>query len=85
MRKILLLLLLLLLFLISHNIPLFPGKVAVFDQLKKPSGFYINSDHLYIIEFPLIYVYSLKDYHLIKKFGRQGEGPGARKTPIVYL
>jgi hypothetical protein len=73
MRK---LLLLLLLFLISITMPLFPGKVAVLNQLKKPSGFYINSDHLYIIEFPLIYVHSLKDYRLIKKFGNQGEGPG---------
>jgi len=49
MRK---LLLLLLLFLVSITIPLFPGKVAVFNQLKKPSGFYINNNHLYIVEFP---------------------------------
>ena len=73
MRKLLLLLLLLF---VSITVPLFPGKVAVFDQLKKPSELYINSNHLYIIEFPVIYVYSLEDYRLIKKFGKQGEGPG---------
>jgi hypothetical protein len=73
MRK---LLLPLLLFFVSITIPLFPGKVAVFNQLGNPSALEVNNDHLYIIEFPLIYVYSLKDYHLIKKFGRQGEGPG---------
>jgi len=73
MRK---LFLLLLLFLVSRTIPLFPEKVAEFSQLGNPSALEVNNDHLYIIEFPVIYVYSLKDYRLIKKFGKQGEGPG---------
>jgi hypothetical protein len=76
MRKLLLLLLLLLLFFVSITIPLFPGKVAVLNQLGNPSALYVHKDHLYIIEFPVIYVYSRDDYRLIKKFGRQGEGPG---------
>lgn len=73
MRKLLLILLLLL---FSITIALFPGKVAVFNQLGNPSALYVHKDHLYIIEFPDIYVYSQVDYRLIKKFGRQGEGPG---------
>lgn len=56
--------------------PVFAERVTIFKDLAKPAGFYLDNDHFYIIEFPHIYVYSLKDYSLIKKFGEKGEGPG---------
>ncbi len=54
---------------------LFAEKRAAFHDLAKPSGFALDHGQLFIVEFPHIYVYSLTDFSLIKKFGRQGEGP----------
>lgn len=53
----------------------FAERLAVFDDLIKPSDFALDRGQLFIIEFPHIYVYSLTDFTLIKTFGRQGEGP----------
>jgi hypothetical protein len=50
--------------------------VAVFDDIIKPESLYLTDNHIFIVEFPHIYVYSLKDFTLIKKFGQRGEGPG---------
>lgn len=66
--------LLILLIVCQGNLP--GEKVTVLNEVKAPSGFYLHGDHLYIVEFPLVYDYSLKDFHLLKKFGKQGEGPG---------
>lgn len=35
----------------------------------------IDKDRMYVIEGTTIYIYSLKDFKLIKKFGKRGEGP----------
>jgi hypothetical protein len=47
-------------------------------EVRKPSGIYVdkNNKHLYVVEFPSIYIYSLKDYGLVHTFGKKGEGPG---------
>lgn len=39
--------------------------------------FYIKADdtHLFITDGPTVNIYSLKDYRLVKRFGRAGEGP----------
>jgi hypothetical protein len=55
---------------------LWAEKVAVFDDIIKPDSFYLTENQIFIVEFPHIYVYSLKDFTLIKKFGQRGEGPG---------
>jgi hypothetical protein len=54
---------------------LWAEKVAVFDDIIKPAGFYLTDDQIFFVEFPHIYVYSFKDFTLIKKFGQRGEGP----------
>jgi hypothetical protein len=36
----------------------------------------MENDRLYITEETTVYIYSTQDYHLIKKFGKSGEGPG---------
>jgi hypothetical protein len=41
----------------------------------KPQIMDMSSDKLFISEAPTIYIYSLKDFSLIKKFGKGGEGP----------
>jgi hypothetical protein len=55
--------------------PAEPKEVAVFDDLARPSEIHLHNGRFYVADFPSIYVYSAEDYRLIKKFGRQGEGP----------
>jgi len=50
-------------------------KVAVLPGLLNPFEFIIDADRIYIPDEAAIYIYSLKDYSLIKKFGKEGEGP----------
>jgi hypothetical protein len=54
----------------------FAEKAASFPELTKPFEFHVNDDRIYITDDVIVYIYSLKDYRLIKKFGKKGEGPG---------
>lgn len=56
------------------------GKVINLPQLARPAILVADYDKLYILEKTTIYIYSAKDYKLIKKFGREGEGPREFKT-----
>lgn len=64
------------LFLMLFSLPGFAEKVASFTEFTNPFEFQVDVDRFYISEDTSIYIYSLKDYQLIKKFGRKGEGPG---------
>ena len=59
--------------LISSNI--FAMNAVELSDLTRPSMFIVNYDRIYILEQATVRIYSLKDYSLIKKFGRAGEGP----------
>lgn len=50
-------------------------KVAEFDEILKADFIYADSDRIYVNQKFEYFIYSLKDYKLIKKFGKQGEGP----------
>lgn len=65
---------LMVLFILSSFV--YASRVAVFPELVNPFRFYLDEDKLFITEETTIYIYSVKDYHLIKKFGKPGEGPG---------
>jgi hypothetical protein len=56
--------------------PAFAEKVATLQEINKPWTFFVDQDRFYISETVSVYIYSLKDFKLIKKFGRRGEGPG---------
>jgi len=49
------------------------------ENISQPSMFLVNYDRIYILENANIYIYSLKDFKLLKKFGKAGEGPGEFK------
>lgn len=49
--------------------------VADLEGLLKPEAIYVDWGRLYVIDNFSVYIYSLDDYRLIKKFGRKGEGP----------
>ena len=46
-------------------------KIATLEELIKPDIMFIGDDRMYITEGASIYIYSLKDYKLIKKFGKE--------------
>jgi hypothetical protein len=50
-------------------------KLAVLPGLVNPFEFIIDADRIYIPDEATIFIYSLKDYSFIKKFGKEGEGP----------
>jgi hypothetical protein len=68
-------------FSVSGSIPLdavpdeMARKVAVFKELYKPMQIDVDSNHLYVSQLSTVYIYSLEDFQLKNKFGREGEGP----------
>lgn len=50
-------------------------KTIPLPQVMKPELIRVDDTQLYITEGASIYIYSLKDFKLIKKFGNAGEGP----------
>jgi len=62
---------------------LFSAKVGTLPEVMRPDNITIFGNELYIVEGATIYVYSLTDVSLIRKFGKAGEGPGElRATPF---
>ena len=70
MKKIIFLLIILLLVILTHA-----EKIAELEELMKPQIIDMSNNNLYVSEGSSIYIYSLKDFSLIKKFGKEGEGP----------
>lgn len=50
-------------------------KVAVLSDILKVEGFSLDEDQLYLTQGTTVFIYSKKDFKLIKKFGKPGEGP----------
>lgn len=68
-----------LLFLILAG-PVVAEKIATFDSYLMPDAIYIDEGRFYIVEGLSVSIHSMKDFSLIKKFGRHGEGPGEFKS-----
>lgn len=50
-------------------------KVATLPELKHPKNLSVDKTQLYVTENAVVYIYSLKDFKLVTKFGRKGQGP----------
>jgi hypothetical protein len=48
----------------------------ILKEISKPSSIAADNDQLYAAERTSIYIYSLKNFKLLKKFGQHGSGPG---------
>jgi len=72
MKKILMFLIIL-----TFVLPLCVLSVELFElpDLTRPSIFLINNNRAYILEDATVSIYDLKNFKLIKKFGKAGEGP----------
>jgi hypothetical protein len=57
-------------------IPLYTEIVAQMPELAKPTAIRINNGYFFVIDGQSVVVYDLKTFKLVKKFCRQGEGPG---------
>ena len=53
----------------------FSKTVVPLPDLLKPSGLFLDEKQFYITEGTSIFIYNLKNHSLIKKFGKEGEGP----------
>jgi len=69
-------LLFILLSLFTFTGPVFAEKVRTLTEVLHPFRFYVDEEQLYITEGVKVFIYSKKDYRLVKKFGKEGEGPG---------
>ena len=49
--------------------------VGVFSEILKVDGFHLDDRQLYLVQETTVFIYSMKDFKLIKKFGKSGEGP----------
>jgi hypothetical protein len=45
------------------------------DGISRPAMFLVKNNKIYILDQATVFIYSLKDGKLIKKFGKAGEGP----------
>jgi len=70
MRKTILVILLLFL----ANV-VFATKIVSLPEIIKPDVIEVDGDDMVIVEGASISIYSLKNFKLIKKFGKEGEGP----------
>lgn len=59
-------------------------KVATFPELANPGSPVINDNYIYIQDGISINIYSLPDFKLKKKFGKEGEGPREFKRAIYW-
>jgi phage regulator Rha-like protein len=56
-------------------------KLSVLPEIKTPSRMVVAGNQLYIRDMTTIYLYSMDNFKLLKKFGRTGNGPGEFKYP----
>ncbi len=54
-------------------------KVAVLEEFGRPEGINIGNGYIYIHERTTVFIYNLKNYKFVNKFGKEGEGPGELK------
>lgn len=55
-------------------------KVTVLTEIRQPKNMAVDDTQLYVAENAAVYIYSLKDFKLIKSFGRKGQGPQEFQT-----
>lgn len=64
----------------------YAAKLAELPGHLVPNALAVGDHYFYITEGSAIYVYSLQDFKLVKKFGKRGEGPGEFKgTPSLTV
>jgi len=60
-------------------------EIIPLPDLMRPGQIYVHDNRVYIVDGIEILMYSAKDYHFQKKFGREGEGPKEFKDEVSKL
>lgn len=50
-------------------------KTVTLPEIMKPGALSVDDTQIYITENATVFIYALKDFKLIKKFGKEGQGP----------
>jgi hypothetical protein len=58
----------------------FAGKLGILTQVLTPEMVEVSDNEIYVVEGSSIFMYSHKDLSFIRKFGKNGEGPGELKA-----
>lgn len=64
----------------AFSIALEAEKLTELPEINKPTNIAMDQSRLYIPERSTVYIYRLKDYKLIAKIGREGQGPQEFQT-----
>lgn len=62
-------------------LPAGPENSRTLEGLKKPDNIAVDGNELYVIEGATIFVYSIDDLRLLRKFGKEGNGKGELNIP----
>lgn len=62
--------------------PVISSEVVPMPELQNPNTIMVDDDRLYIADGISVYIYSLKDFSRLRKFGREGEGAQEFKEKI---
>lgn len=63
----------------------FAEKLATLNGIMKPESISIDDRQIYIMENRTIFIYTLQDFKLKKKFGKPGEGPQEFKGTVQLI
>lgn len=58
------------------------AKTVTLPDVTNPASITVNAGNLFLTEGVHVYIYSLKDFKLLKKFGKKGEGPKEFMPPF---
>jgi hypothetical protein len=64
---------------LSVCLPLHGKKLAVLPEVMKPRALAIDNGQIFVTDRKVTHIYNLKDFKLVKSFGKEGEGPGEFK------
>ncbi len=68
-------LIIILIFIPVLTIQMYSAELAELGDISRPSIFIVNNNKVYIMEDASVFIYDLKNFKLLKKFGKAGEGP----------
>lgn len=69
----------LIILIIGFAVGLYGEKIGTLNNVLKPDMIDVYGNELYVVEESTIFIFSLKDLSLVRKFGQKGEGPGELK------
>ena len=58
------------------------AKIVPLNEILQPHWLDVDNNHIYVCEKSSVFIYSIKDFSLIKKIGREGEGPNEFKGAV---